>query len=69
HGTGAGKQLNDAATAHALSLKAPRFLLGTYEENQRAIAFYIREGFAQVGTRQFKVGDKLFDDIVMAKPL
>lgn len=69
HGSGAGKQLNDAATAHAKALKAPTFLLGTYEENVRAIAFYKREGFTQVGTRQFQVGDKLFDDIVMAKPL
>jgi ribosomal protein S18 acetylase RimI-like enzyme len=50
-------------------MKAPRLLLGTYEENRRAIAFYAREGYAQIGTRQFQVGDKLFDDIVMGKTL
>jgi ribosomal protein S18 acetylase RimI-like enzyme len=69
HGSGAGKRLNDAVDTHARAMKAPRLLLGTYEENRRAIAFYAREGYAQIGTRQFQVGDKLFDDIVMGKTL
>lgn len=69
HGSGAGKALNDLADAHARSLNCPRILLGTYDENKRAIAFYRREGYVKVGTRQFQVGDQLFDDIVMAKTL
>lgn len=69
HGSGAGRALNDLADAHARSLNCPRILLGTYDENKRAIAFYRREGYVQVGTRRFQVGDQLFDDIVMAKTL
>lgn len=69
HGSGAGKRLHDAVDAHARAMHAPRLLLGTYEENHRAIAFYNREGYVQVGTRQFQVGEKLFDDIVMGKTL
>ena len=69
HGSGAGQALNDLADAHARSLWCPRILLGTYDENKRAIAFYNREGYVQVGTRRFQVGDQVFDDIVMAKTL
>ncbi|MEO0550102.1 MAG: GNAT family N-acetyltransferase [Pseudomonadota bacterium] len=69
HGSGAGKQLNDLVDAHAAALDCPRILLGTYHENHRAVAFYKREGYGLVGTRQFQVGDQLFDDVVMAKSL
>ena len=69
HGTGAGRLLNDACDAYGRVLNAPNILLGTYEENHRAIVFYKREGYAKIGDRQFQVGDKLFDDIVMAKVL
>ncbi len=69
HGTSAGKQLNALSVAHARSLNAPRLLLGVYAENHRAIAFYQREGFVQIGTRQFQVGNELYDDIIMARTL
>lgn len=69
HGTGAGKRLNNLADAHAVNLSCSRILLGTYNENHRAVAFYKREGYALIGTRQFQVGDQLFDDIIMAKAL
>lgn len=69
HGTGAGRKLNDAADAHGRAIGAQNILLGTYEDNHRAIAFYRREGYAKIGERQFQVGDQLFDDIVMAKAL
>jgi len=69
HGSGAGRLLNDQADAHGRALGAPQILLGTYRENRRAIAFYKREGYAQVGTRQFQVGSQTYDDIVMAKNL
>ena len=67
HGTGAGKVLNQRVIDHAHTLGCPRIFLGTYEENHRAVAFYKREGYVQVGIRQFQVGDELYDDIVMAK--
>ena len=69
HGSGAGKQLNDLVDAYGKSTGCQRVLLGTYQENHRAVAFYKREGYALVGTRQFQVGDRLFDDVIMAKPL
>ncbi|MEL8056109.1 MAG: GNAT family N-acetyltransferase [Pseudomonadota bacterium] len=69
HGSGAAKALNDLVDAHARSLNCRRILLGTYEDNKRAIAFYHREGYEKIGTRQFQVGDQVFDDIIMAKPL
>ncbi len=67
HGSGAGPALMHAAIEAAREAGAPRVLLGTYEANRRAVAFYRREGFRQVGTRQFDVGGRLFDDIVMAR--
>lgn len=69
HGSGAGKRLSDTVIRFARALEAPRLLLGTYQDNQRAVAFYQREGFMQVGTRQFQVGHQVFDDIVMAMSL
>jgi ribosomal protein S18 acetylase RimI-like enzyme len=69
HGTGAGRMLNQAVDAHAKAIGAKHILLGTYEANHRAIAFYKREGYGKIGERQFQVGDRLFDDIVMAKTL
>ncbi|MEM9739668.1 MAG: GNAT family N-acetyltransferase [Pseudomonadota bacterium] len=69
HGSGAGQALFNAALSHCQSLKAPRLWLGTYEENRRAIAFYKRNGFKTVAKRQFKVGEQMFDDIVMARTL
>lgn len=69
HGTGAGAMLNHAVDTHASEVGAKNVLLGTYEANHRAIAFYKREGYAKIGVRQFQVGEQLFDDIVMAKAL
>lgn len=69
HGSGAGRLISEAADAYGLSLGCTRILLGTYKGNARAIAFYHREGYRQIGTRAFHVGKQVYDDIVMAKPL
>jgi nicotinamide riboside kinase/GNAT superfamily N-acetyltransferase len=69
HGAGPGRALMEAAIAEAREQGAPRLLLGTYQDNARAIAFYTRHGFSLAGTRQFRVGERVFDDIVMAKRL
>lgn len=68
-GSGAAQALMDAALAHAKACAAPSVRLGTYHDNQRAIAFYRRNGFETVGTRRFRVGHREFDDLVMARPL
>jgi len=69
HGGGVGPALLDAAVETARAGGARRMLLGAYGGNQRAIAFYTRSGFAQVGTRVFRVGDNDYDDVVLALDL
>jgi ribosomal protein S18 acetylase RimI-like enzyme len=69
HGAGIGQALMLASLEDARARGAPRLLLGTYQDNHRAVAFYKRHGFTLAGTRQFQVGTKLFDDIVMARTL
>ncbi len=66
-GTGLGKRLMEVALMHAREQNCPRVLLGVYSRNAKAIAFYERLGFVQVGTRRFKVGNAFHDDAVMAK--
>ena len=69
HACGAGKALMEASIAHAKAQSAPRLLLGTYEANHRAVAFYKKCGFAQIGTRRFFVGGVWYDDIIMGLDL
>jgi len=59
----------DAAIADALALGRTRLLLGTHAGNERAIAFYRRNGFTEVGTRTFQVGSQLCHDLIFGKRL
>jgi ribosomal protein S18 acetylase RimI-like enzyme len=43
--------------------------LGVYDRNVRAVAFYERQGFRQVGTREFEFGGRIYVDPVMARSL
>lgn len=61
--------LMDAAVADARSLGATRLLLGTHAENVRAIGFYRRNGFVEVGTRTFQVGNQQCCDLIFVKAL
>jgi ribosomal protein S18 acetylase RimI-like enzyme len=67
HGTGLGAALMNQALEAANGHR--RLLLGVYAGNQRALSFYRKQGFADLGTRQFNVGGKLYDDLVLARPL
>lgn len=67
HGTGLGAQLMDRAVAAAAGHR--RLLLGVYARNYRAIAFYRKQGFADIGTRRFDVGGKYYDDLVLARSI
>jgi len=64
-----GQALLNAAIADARSLGAHRLLLGTNAGNQRAIAFYRRNGFQEIGTRTFTVGDQVCSDLIFALTL
>ncbi len=67
HGTGLGAALMERAVAAAEGHR--RLLLGVYARNDRALAFYRKQGFADIGTRRFDVGGNLYDDRVLARPL
>jgi ribosomal protein S18 acetylase RimI-like enzyme len=43
--------------------------LGTHANNDRAIAFYRRNGFSEVGTRTFVVGTQECCDLIFGKVL
>jgi ribosomal protein S18 acetylase RimI-like enzyme len=64
-GTGVGGRLMKEAVAFAAQAGSRRLLLGVYEKNQRAIAFYERFGFKRVGTRRFRVGHNEYDDLIL----
>jgi len=68
-GAGIGARLMDEALLRARELSATRLLLGVYAKNEAALSFYQRLGFTEVGTRRFKVGANLYDDLVLALPL
>jgi ribosomal protein S18 acetylase RimI-like enzyme len=66
---GNGQRLMDAALADARELGRTRMLLGTNAGNARAIAFYRRNGFAEVGTRTFVVGMQQCCDAIFGKEM
>lgn len=57
------------AIADAIAMGKTRLLLGVLGRNARARAFYERQGFEVVGTRQYRVGSALCDDVIYARPL
>ena len=69
HGGGLGAALMQAALDAAVARQAKRLILGVYAGNDRAIAFYRKQGFADIATRQFNVGGQICDDLVLARPI
>ena len=67
HGTGIASALMD--TVVDASSGAARLLLGVKSDNNRALAYYAKHQFTQIGTRRFKVGDRAYDDFVLARAL
>ena len=68
-GSGLGKKLMEIAEESAKNRGYARLLLGVYSGNSRAIGFYRRLGFTQVGTRSFQVGYHHYQDLVLAKKI
>lgn len=68
-GSGAGKLLMEQSIAAAREAKKRRLLLGVNAENNRALAFYRKNGFVQVGVRTFQVGNRIHDDFVLGREL
>ena len=65
-GNGAGKRLLAQAVEFARAAGAVRLLLGVYAGNEAALGFYLKQSFAQVAERTFRVGGKAYDDHVLA---
>jgi diamine N-acetyltransferase len=63
-GSGVSAALVDTAIQYARADRREGMWLGVNEENGRANAFYEKSGFAKVGVKQFRVGDRLEDDFV-----
>ena len=69
HGQGLAQRLMEAAAEHAAAAGARTLWLGVWERNPRAIAFYRKCGFAEVGTHTFVLGTDHQRDLVLARPL
>ena len=69
HGGGLGAALMARAVEDARAAGHRRVLLGVYGGNARAQRFYVKQGFAVIGTRRFLVGATTHDDLIFARDL
>ena len=67
HGSGAARALLDAVENEARQASAATLWLGVNQLNQRANAFYAKQGLEIAGTRHFVVGGRVEDDFVRAQ--
>jgi ribosomal protein S18 acetylase RimI-like enzyme len=68
-GTGLAAALMDAAAEEARGRGARSLWLGVWERNPRAIRFYEKCGFRDVGSQDFVLGSDVQRDRVMARHL
>jgi MOSC domain-containing protein YiiM/ribosomal protein S18 acetylase RimI-like enzyme len=69
HGGGVAQRLMAATIAAASARGAETLWLGVWERNPRAIRFYARGGFVDVGEKRFAVGSDIQRDRVMVRTL
>jgi ribosomal protein S18 acetylase RimI-like enzyme len=69
HGQGLAQELMRAAAEHAEAAGARTLWLGVWERNPRAIAFYRKCGFTEVGTQTFVLGHDHQRDLVLERPI
>jgi len=69
HGTGVAQRLMAAVRDAARTAGAGHLWLGVWERNARAIRFYAKCGFADVGSHDFVVGTDRQTDRVMVAPV
>lgn len=67
HGRGIAQTLMQAAIDEARAIGGTKLWLGVWEHNLRAIAFYKKCGFVDVGSQPFLVGSDLQTDRVMSR--
>jgi ribosomal protein S18 acetylase RimI-like enzyme len=69
HGRGIAQQLMACATEAAIRADAATLWLAVWERNPRAMAFYRKSGFVDVGSRLFLLGSDRQTDRVMSRLL
>jgi len=67
HGRGVADALMARAVDRAREHGADCLWLGTNQQNARALSFYRRHGFTEIGTRTFRVGSSIECDFVLAR--
>ena len=68
-GTGLGAALMRAVLALAEQLHCTAVVLGVWEKNDRARAFYQRFGFREIGEHDFRMGQTIDRDLILRKGL
>ncbi|KSU73931.1 Ribosomal protein S18 acetylase RimI [Pseudarthrobacter enclensis] len=69
HGLGAAAELMHASIQAAAETGRSGIWLGVNSQNTRAIRFYGKSGFRQVGTKSFRLGSTVEHDFVLERPL
>ncbi len=69
HGQGVASRLMNECFEVARAHQATAVWLGVWERNARAIRFYSKHGFTDVGSQQFQLGSDLQTDRVMSRPM
>ena len=69
HGLGLAQLLMTRVIAVASQAGAAALWLGVWERNARAIAFYRKFGFIDVGPMSFMLGSDLQTDRIMCRPI
>ncbi len=68
-GRGVGSALIQGCLQQARTRGSDVIWLDVWEENARAIKFYEKWGFAQIGTQPFRLGNDIQNDLLMARPV
>ena len=69
HGQNIGQQLFEKGLERADAQKVEFIWLGVWEENKRAIQFYVKNGFVAFDKHIFRLGDEEQTDIMMKRPM
>jgi GNAT superfamily N-acetyltransferase len=69
HGQGIAAMLMEQTVAHARRRGRRTLFLAVWERNPRAIAFYRKQGFRDVGAQPFQLGQDVQTDRVMMRAL
>jgi ribosomal protein S18 acetylase RimI-like enzyme len=67
HGRGIAPRLMAACVDAARTAGGATIWLGVWERNARAIRFYVKQGFTDVGSQEFQLGADLQTDRVMSR--